>query len=238
MKNSKLRRALLLLACAVLLVSLSVGATLAYLTAQTPTVVNTFTVGQVIIKLDEAVVDVDGVPGTITSFDETTGQHFTTPVDKLEDADRGMKNWYKLMPNHLYTKDPTVYVDAKSEPCYIFVKVVNPIAAIEDPAYLIADQMSSKGWIAVSGVDNVYAYCGTAQTPAIVNAGAELIVFDNFKINKDAKAGTAPETATEAEAKLYLAQYEGQTITVVAYAIQADQVSGTAEQIWALGNWN
>ena len=52
MKNSKLRRILLTLACAVLLVSLSVGATLAYLTSVTAEVQNTFTVGKVQITLD------------------------------------------------------------------------------------------------------------------------------------------------------------------------------------------
>ena len=57
MKNSKFRRILLLLACAVLLVSLSVGATLAYLTSTTETVTNTFTVGNVAITLDELDVD-------------------------------------------------------------------------------------------------------------------------------------------------------------------------------------
>ena len=54
MKNSKLRRILLTLACAVLLVSLSVGATLAYLTSTPTKVTNTFVVGEVKIELDEA----------------------------------------------------------------------------------------------------------------------------------------------------------------------------------------
>ena len=60
MKNSKLRRVLLVVACAVLLVSLSVGATLAYLTYTTDEVVNTFTVGAVEIDLDEVDVDLYG----------------------------------------------------------------------------------------------------------------------------------------------------------------------------------
>ena len=56
MKNSKLRKVLLLACSAVLLVCLSVGATLAYLTS-TDTVKNTFTVGKVAITLDEVNVD-------------------------------------------------------------------------------------------------------------------------------------------------------------------------------------
>ena len=59
MKNSKLRKVLLLACSAVLLVCLSVGATFAYLTS-TDSVTNTFTVGNVQIKLDEAKANPDG----------------------------------------------------------------------------------------------------------------------------------------------------------------------------------
>ena len=103
MKNSKLRRILLLVACAVLLVSLSVGATLAYLTSTTGTVTNTFTVGNVNITLDEAKVDAYGKPD---------GDKRTTDG-----------NEYKLLPGHTYTKDPTVTVVKGSEPCYVRIKV-------------------------------------------------------------------------------------------------------------------
>ena len=59
MKKSMLRKVLLLACSAVLLVCLSVGATLAYLTSN-DTVVNTFTVGKVAITLDETDVKLDG----------------------------------------------------------------------------------------------------------------------------------------------------------------------------------
>ena len=55
------RKALLLSLCAVLLVVASVMGTMAYLTS-TDTVTNTFTVGNVQIKLDEAAVNPDGTP--------------------------------------------------------------------------------------------------------------------------------------------------------------------------------
>lgn len=102
MKNSKIRRALLLVACAVLLVSLSVGATLAYLTYTTDTVVNTFTVGSVTITLDETDVNEYGV---------ATGNP------------RDTANTYKLLPGHTYIKDPIVHVTAGSEPCYVRILV-------------------------------------------------------------------------------------------------------------------
>ena len=106
MKNSKLRRILLLVACAVLLVSLSVGATLAYLTSTTETVKNTFTVGNVNITLDEAEVD----------------EYGKNPNGRTEDG-----NEYKLLPGHVYAKDPTVTVKGTSEDCYvrIVLKITN-----------------------------------------------------------------------------------------------------------------
>ena len=95
-------KALLLTLCAVLLVAASVLGTMAYLTS-TDTVTNTFTVGKVEIKLDEAKVNADGIP--------------------VEGADRVTANSYKLMPGNTYTKDPTVTVKAGSEESYVRMKV-------------------------------------------------------------------------------------------------------------------
>ena len=69
-------KALLLTLCAVLLVAASVMGTMAYLTSN-DTVTNTFTVGKVAIKLDEANVGTDG---------------------KVIDATRVKANEYKLLP--------------------------------------------------------------------------------------------------------------------------------------------
>lgn len=106
MNTRKLRKAILTLCSALLLVSLSVGATLAYLTS-TDTVVNTFTVGKVNITLDEAKVDEYG--------------------KAVEPAERVHENKYKLMPGHEYTKDPTVHVQQGSEPAYVrmFVQITD-----------------------------------------------------------------------------------------------------------------
>ena len=95
-------KALLLTLCAVLLVAASVLGTMAYLTS-TDTVTNTFTVGKVEIKLDEAKVTTDGIP--------------------VEGAGRVTANSYKLMPGTTYTKDPTVTVLNGSEESYVRMKV-------------------------------------------------------------------------------------------------------------------
>lgn len=158
------RKALLLTFCAVLLVVASVLGTIAYLTAN-DTVANTFTVGQVAIKLDEAKVNPNGTP--------------------VEGADRVKANSYKLLPGHEYTKDPTVHVNAVSENSWIFVKVENGIAAYEaNPTKdykQIADQITENGWTALDGVANVY-YKSYAQNAT----GADLVVFKNFKVSDTA----------------------------------------------------
>lgn len=96
----KTTKVLLTLACAVLLVAASVMGTLAYLTDHDE-VKNTFTVGQVHIKLDEAKVGTDGKA--------LTG----------DDAERVKANSYHLLPGHVYDKDPTLTVLSGSEESYV-----------------------------------------------------------------------------------------------------------------------
>lgn len=95
MKKSKI---LITVFCAVLLVTVSVLGTLAYLTSQDE-VVNTFTVGKVKISLDEAAVNADGT--------------------EIAGADRVKENNYHLIPGQTYVKDPTLTVKAKSEASYV-----------------------------------------------------------------------------------------------------------------------
>lgn len=195
MKKSK---AILMALCAVLLVAASVMGTLAYLTS-TDTVVNTFTVGNVAITLDEVQVNANGTP--------------------VEDAARVQENTYKLLPGHTYTKDPTVHVTTGSEDCYLFVKVVNEIAAIEDPSNTIASQMTANGWAVVDADNGIYVY-GTAAAPTAVSAGQNKKVFDNFTISGSVKNDT-------------LAAYDGETIVIDAYAVQKDGFTGqSASYIW------
>lgn len=117
-------KALLLTLCAVLLVAASVMGTMAYLTSNDE-VVNTFTVGSVNIKLDEAKVDDDG--------------------KAVAGADRVKANEYKLLPGGTYTKDPTVTVLKGSEESYVRMKVTfnnaaQIIAMCTDPEY--ADEIT------------------------------------------------------------------------------------------------
>lgn len=195
------RKALLLSLCAVLLVAVSVMGTIAYLTS-TDNVTNTFTVGSVAITLDETDVD-----------NSTVG------------AERDKANSYKLIPGHTYTKDPIIHVGANSEDCYLFVKVVNEIAAIEEDDTAarktkIASQMRAKGWVAVDGQTGVYVYADANGDKLAVSKNSNITVFESFKISGSVDNAT-------------LATYSGKTVTVTAYAVQKDGFeSKTAAEIW------
>ena len=177
----------------VLIIAMAVAGTYAYLTSQA-TVSNTFTIGKIQITLDEAKVDENGKP--------------------VAGAARVVSNAYKLMPGHEYTKDPTIHVKAGSEACWLFVKVDDELAAIED-ATTIANQITGNGWTALAGQTGVYY-----KEQAAVTADTDVAVFSTLKIKGDVADITG---------------YENATIDVTAYAIQKDGLA-TAAAAWAALN--
>ena len=181
----KKTKALMLVLCAVLLVTASVLGTMAYLTSR-DTVVNTFTVGKVAITLDEAKVDADGTA--------------VTPAERVK------QNAYHLLPGHGYTKDPTVHVQANSEDSFIFVKVENGIARYE-AGTTIAAQIAANGWTPLEGVANVYYKAYTKS-----NTATDLRVFDHFTIADNANAADGwndISDATKVTVTAYAVQKDG-----------------------------
>lgn len=88
------KRSVAIVLSLVLVFCCAVGGVLAWLTAKTDPVVNTFTVGNIDISLTEGVdVGSDG------------------------------KESFKMVPGNTITKDPKVTVEAGSEACWLFVKV-------------------------------------------------------------------------------------------------------------------
>ena len=193
--KKKILVALALVGCAILLVAGSIAGTMAYLKSTPGTVTNTFTVGKVVITLNETKVDEYG--------------------DAVENADPVTANSYKLIPGHTYTKDPTIHVESGSEACWLFVKVVNGISAIEDGTTIATQMTTTHGWTALEGVDNVY-YKEHAKDDA-----ADVKVFETFKLKNDA--------AVE--------DYEDASISVTAYAIQSDGFAD-AKAAWTAGGFN
>ena len=147
-----MKKTLTVLLALVLVIAMSVAGTMAYLTSSDE-VVNTFTVGNVKITLDEADVD-----------------------NSTDGKDRDQANSYKLIPGYEYAKDPIVHVDANSENFWLFVQVDNQIAAIEDADKSVASQMANNDWTVVDATNNVYAY------KDIVSANANVPVFTTFTV--------------------------------------------------------
>lgn len=205
-------KALLVVACALLLVAASVFGTMAYLTS-TDTVTNTFTVGKVNIKLDEAKANTDG--------------------SLVEGADRVKANSYKLLPGHTYNKDPMVTVLSGSEPSYVKMTVTfskaNELDAIFAPngANLtnIFNGYDAANWIAKGNTKDA-----TANTRTYEFWYKEAVGAPNADVALDAlfDSITVPGTITGEQLK----NIEGMTITVKAYAIQAEGFAD-ATAAWA-----
>lgn len=215
MKTRKLRKFLMLLASALLLVSVTVGATVAYLTAE-DTVVNTFTVGKVGLTLDELDVDKD----TNTADNVTYGEGDNAII-------RDKANAYKLIPGSTYTKDPTVHIAADSENGVLFVEITNEIAAIEGDTK-IAAQMAAKGWARISENSNVYYY------NKVVKANDNIVVFENFTIaGTVSKETLAAYTSKTVKVKAYLIQAEGfvaQGVTTIDSTVATSAWAGFSAQ--------
>ena len=211
-----MKKKLLIMSVAMVLVcAFAVGMTIAYLTS-TDEVVNTFTVGNVRIKLDEAAANPDG--------------------SLIEDTPRVKANSYKLIPGHTYNKDPMVTVLSGSESSYIKMTVtVTKSAELDaifgtDGAILtsIFEGYNPANWIYKDNTENTTANTRTyefwyKETVAAPDGNVALdALFDSI---------TVPHTITNDQ----LATIQGMTITVNAYAIQADGFAD-ATAAWAAYN--
>lgn len=205
-------KALLLTLCAVLLVAATIFGTMAYLTS-TDTVTNTFTVGKVNIKLDEAKANPDGT--------------------LVEGAERVKANEYKLLPGHTYNKDPMVTVLSGSESSYVKMTVTfskaNELDAIFAPdgadMLKIFNGYDAANWIAKGNTKDA-----TANTRTYEFWYKEAVAAPTADVALDAlfDSITVPGEITNEQ----LATIERMTITVNAYAIQADGFADAAAA-WA-----
>ena len=230
MKN--LKKIVALLLCAVLLVAGSVAGTLAYLLAQSEPVNNTFTVGNVEIKLDEAKTNEYGVA--------------VVPEERV------VENDYKLIPGHTYTKDPTVHILEGSEESYVrmIVKVQNysnlkaAMPADKYPEYYNGDdfllQYLVGGWDASTWVStNVIAVADDVATYEFrykESVAGPVKDADDTTVSELALPAlfqtiTVPGTVNNTE----LANLQNVTIFVEANAIQADGFAN-ADAAWAAFN--
>lgn len=225
-------KALLTVLCAMLLVVVSVCGTLAYLTSQDE-VVNTFTVGDVEILLDE--IDYDKETDTNdTDITEGTGN---------TDGQRDKANEYHLLPGHTYPKDPTVTVMKDSEDSYVRMLVTvknidnlkkalpqydeNQQAIGANAKYYAADgtfllQMLCEGWdddewlfnnFKSEGSDGIYEFRYKEIVTKNENSDTKLdALFDAIVV---------PEEIDNDHMKFFVVENEKVEIVVTAHAIQS-----------------
>lgn len=125
-------------------------------------------------------------------------------------ADRVTNNKYKLLPGKTYIKDPIIHVEAGSEKCYLYVKIENGL----DGLISVTDQLNANKWHNLSG--DIWHYESTVDASKETK-DIDINVFEGFAIDS---------------AEENLSAYERKTITVTAYAVQADGF-GTAADAWA-----
>lgn len=211
----KMYKKLLCALCVIALVAVSVMGTLAYLVDEEE-VVNTFTVGDVDITLDEAEVDENGVP--------------------VQGADRVTGNEYHLIPGQTYVKDPTVTVAAGSEEAYVRMLVTitkfSELKAIFGDDFLPENYVT--GWDAAKwpcvGItdngDNTVTYEFRYHTTVGNRESTDDLVLEPLFT-----AFTLPGTVDGEQLKT-LSEGEGLKITVEGHAIQASMLAD-ADAAWA-----
>jgi len=127
------KKFMLMVSALVLVAAMAIGGTLAYLTAQTEAITNTFTVGNITMDLDE--------------------KNATDP-----NGDRVKANTYKIYPGVTVDKDPTVHVNKGSEPCWVYVCIDNQVngAVAEAAAYNI--DTGKWTFVVTEGTKTLYKY--------------------------------------------------------------------------------
>ena len=219
------KRSLIMLVCTALILSSIAFGTIAYLTAQDE-VTNTFTVGKVSIKVDEAEVDADGKP-------VTDGNGLEIRTDK---------NDYTLVPGKEYTKDPTLTVLKNSEDCYVRMLVTyNKAAELNalfpadsegnKPLYMVED-LNTTDWKLTSTVEDaaantitfIFNYFNTeSQNGIALGSAADNVLPPLFETVKVPATLTGDQRAT----------LEGLQILAKGQAIQVE-ATGSEAEAWQL----
>lgn len=208
-QNNKPVKGMALALVLVLLIGCGIGGTLAWLTAQSATVTNTFTVGDINITLQEHPFKTNST----TELDETS-----TPVQSI--------NTYKVVPGGTQPKKPFVTVKAKSENCYVYVCIENNLTI--DKAVVVTydiqttgdnkewEQVATKTDDTTGAVTTLYRYKDVIAYNETEDQ--RKTVFTTVSYSADIKKDVS---ATE----LKIGQLKDKTIVLNAYAHQSDNTN-------------
>lgn len=186
-----------------LVIGCTIGGTIAWLTAKTDPVVNTFTVGDINITLAE------------TYNKDTNG-------DQILDAWEG-----KMVPGNTLPKDPKVTVKAGSEACWLFVKV-DESTNLDDFITYTVDSNWTAGNGTGEGKNGVPVGVYYREVGSLT---AEDAVDQVFSVLKDDQV-TVKDTVTKTMMNELQQENATQpTLTFTAYAVQKDNID-TAAIAW------
>ncbi len=215
------KKTIAMLMTSVMLFGIAVGGTLAWITDTTGDVVNTFTVGDINIDLKEH------------DYDVNTNTLGTTEVTE--------ENGYKMIPGTTMPKDPFVRVEAGSEACWLFVKVVetdNFDTYLTYEIDLYNAEENKDGWNALDATNYPGVYYREVESlvsatsdsePYYVLAGNEVSVKEDVTKTHleafDGKNSEGEPDQGEIDARPKL--------TFTAYAVQKAEVN-TALEAWEI----
>ncbi len=139
-KRGVATKSMVMILALVLVIGCAIGGTLAWLTAETAAVENTFTVGNINIELKEH-------------------------KDGDKSAEEVTSNGYAIVPGDTLNKDPFVRVKATSEACYLFIYIDetnNTVTGLDGK--VIQYTVNTTNWTAVEGHAGYYYKVLDAQT--------------------------------------------------------------------------
>lgn len=166
----------------VLVIGASVAGTLAWLTAKTETVTNTFTSAELLSD-----------DGSFTLWEHKAEDDNGDGVYTLDNSAKVTSNSYSILPGVTIPKDPTVDVVGLEEHAYLYIKVTSTLPT--GLTYAI----DSANWTALPGYDGVYVYSGEYAENNIIKAtnaakksftatiltGNQIVVASNYADTSD-----------------------------------------------------
>ena len=188
----------------VLLIGIGVGGTLAWLSATSGTVTNTFTVGDVNIELKEHDLKGDGNLDTNTEVTE--------------------ENTYKILPGTSQPKDPFVRVKANSEDSWIFVQVKEVNNTTGTGLKYVEWAIDNSIWTHLSTNGDIHTYVlTTSYTTKTADETYDVLLGDTVTYNRGLTK-TMLNAVTDATKPQLIFK---------AFAVQAEAASNSADA-WAL----
>lgn len=219
-KNTR-TRILLVAVAALLLVTMAVGGTLAWLQASSNNVINTFTGSSLNITMKESPLK--------------TGEDYDGKTIDTSEEDVEAEENYKMVPGVTLQKDPYAIVTKGSEPCYVFVVITeseNFSTFMDWHAHTTASGDGDVAWTKVTGYKNVFMYNNVVNALNAEQTTTSVLDWENAITVKNNVDTTALSNLTEDTYP---------TLTFKAYAIQSSYLVNAAgeavigaDAIWSL----